>query len=266
MVSCFNLLEVDEITVDQPFCDPSKKMDFLIEYLCQDSNPNGDPDLNGAPRMDSDDYGIVSSQSIKRKIRNFVELHFPDQQNWITEGAILGTALKELGGKKNGDIKSDMLRKFWDVRMFGAVLAGNKENAGALLGPMQINIGRSLDPIVIADMALTRCASTNVETKKSKADTESDDPETKANQTMGRRSFVSGSALYRQSGHFSAAIAEKQGIVSADDMRMFWIALKHIFEESHSASRGMIGMTKIFVWTHDKKYGDRPAYALFDEV
>lgn len=57
---------------DTPFCDPSKRMDFVLLFDVKDGNPNGDPDAGNLPRMDpATRHGIVTDVCIKRKIRDY---------------------------------------------------------------------------------------------------------------------------------------------------------------------------------------------------
>jgi len=57
---------------DESYCDPSRRMDFVLLFDVKDGNPNGDPDAGNLPRMDpSDRHGIVTDVCIKRKIRDY---------------------------------------------------------------------------------------------------------------------------------------------------------------------------------------------------
>jgi len=58
---------------DKPYCDPSKRMDFVLIFDVKDGNPNGDPDAGNLPRMDpATRHGIVTDVCIKRKIRDYL--------------------------------------------------------------------------------------------------------------------------------------------------------------------------------------------------
>jgi len=58
--------------LDKPYCDPNKRMDFVLFYDLRDGNPNGDPDAGNLPRMDPlTGHGIVTDVCIKRKIRDY---------------------------------------------------------------------------------------------------------------------------------------------------------------------------------------------------
>jgi CRISPR-associated protein Csd2 len=56
-----------------PYCDPTKRMDFVLFFDVRDGNPNGDPDAGNLPRMDPQTLqGIVTDVCIKRKIRDYL--------------------------------------------------------------------------------------------------------------------------------------------------------------------------------------------------
>ncbi len=59
--------------LDKPYCDPNKRMDFVLFFDVRDGNPNGDPDAGNLPRMDPlTGHGIVTDVCIKRKIRDYL--------------------------------------------------------------------------------------------------------------------------------------------------------------------------------------------------
>lgn len=59
----------------KPYCDPEKRHDFVLVFDVTDGNPNGDPDAGNLPRTDPETLqGLVTDVSLKRKVRNFVDL------------------------------------------------------------------------------------------------------------------------------------------------------------------------------------------------
>ncbi|MFH2030749.1 MAG: type I CRISPR-associated protein Cas7 [Bacteroidota bacterium] len=61
--------------LDQPYCDPMKRMDFVLFFDVRDGNPNGDPDAGNLPRMDPQTrHGIVTDVCIKRKVRDYLSV------------------------------------------------------------------------------------------------------------------------------------------------------------------------------------------------
>ena len=62
-------------TAMKPITDTDQlvpRVDGLLLVSAPVSNYNGDPDAEGAPRIDADGYGIISSVSIHRKIRDTI--------------------------------------------------------------------------------------------------------------------------------------------------------------------------------------------------
>ena len=51
------------------------RYDFVLLFEVTNGNPNGDPDAGNLPRLDDETgCGLVTDVSLKRKIRNFIEL------------------------------------------------------------------------------------------------------------------------------------------------------------------------------------------------
>jgi CRISPR-associated protein Csd2 len=57
------------------------------------------------------------------------------------------------------EAKKDMMKHFFDIRTFGAVMSTGP-NAGQVRGPIQIGFSRSVDPIFQVDCSITRIAIT----------------------------------------------------------------------------------------------------------
>ena len=95
---------------------------------------------------------------------------------------------------------------------------------GIVRGPVQINFARSLSPVSIEDVTITRQARTSEERRET-GDTE-----------MGRKSIIP-YALYRAEGYISAALADKITGLSDEDVELLWKAIINMFENKHSAER-----------------------------
>ena len=53
----------------------SNRYDFVLLFDVANGNPNGDPDAGNLPRLDPEtNHGLVSDVSLKRKVRNFIEM------------------------------------------------------------------------------------------------------------------------------------------------------------------------------------------------
>lgn len=143
-----------------------------------------------------------------------------------------------------------MCANFYDVRMFGAVMSTGL-NAGQVRGPMQLTFGRSLDPILPTDLSITRVAVTDVKDREKL-------------QTMGRKAMIP-YGLYRSYGFFSPYLAAQTG-VTAEDLQLFWNALVGMWDHDRSASRGMMALRGLYIFTHDNKLGRAPAHKLFESI
>lgn len=124
---------------------------------------------------------------------------------------------------------------------------------GIVRGPIQINFARSISPINIQDITITRQARTT------------DDRMETGSTEMGKKSIVP-YALYRAEGYVSAALANKVTDLSEEDLELLWSAIINMFEEDHSAARGKMCMRKLIVFKHENILGNCPSHLLFDKV
>lgn len=246
------------------------RYEFVYLFDVENGNPNGDPDAGNMPRIDPEtSYGIVTDVCLKRKVRNYIQIVKDDQAPhciYVKEKAILTNqqkrayeALKIDDKKKTGtDIEKArlwMCQNFFDVRTFGAVMSLKEYNCGQVRGAVQMNFGRSIDPVCPRELTITRMA---VATEK-EADAQSGD-----NRTMGRKSIVP-YALYRTEGYLSASLGEQTGF-TGEDLQLLWDALINMFDHDHSAARGKMCARRLIVFKHDSKLGNAPAHKLFDSV
>lgn len=242
------------------------RYEFVYLFDVENGNPNGDPDAGNMPRIDPEtSFGIVTDVCLKRKVRNYVEIvkgNQPPYKIYVREKAVLSTerggAYQSLSEDEKRDKqtatdlgKAFMCKNYFDVRTFGAVMSTKENNCGQVRGPVQLNFGRSIDPIVPMELTITRVA---VETEAEK------DKE----RMMGRKNIVP-YALYRTEGYVSAHLAQQTGF-SQDDLNLFWEALINMFDHDHSAARGKMNAQKLFIFRHDTALGNAPAHKLFELV
>ncbi len=248
----------------------SNRYDFVMLFDVENGNPNGDPDAGNAPRVDAESgFGYITDVCLKRKIRNYVELFKegepgynilikPDRSlNAKFTQAYEAEGLKTKNRGKNADdvkkARAYMCRNYFDVRAFGAVMSTGEDPCGIVRGPVQINFARSISPVNIQDVTITRQARTT-EDRKETGDTE-----------IGRKSIIP-YALYRAEGYVSAALANKSTGLSEDDVELLWDAIINMFENDHSAARGKMCMRKLYVFKHDNILGNCPSHILFDKI
>lgn len=246
------------------------RYDFVMLFDVENGNPNGDPDAGNAPRVDVESgYGYVTDVCLKRKIRNYVELTKegeegynilvkPDRSlNAKFTAAYEAEGLKTKNKGKNPDevkkARDYMCRNYFDVRAFGAVMSTGDDPCGIVRGPVQINFARSISPVNIQDVTITRQARTTDE-RTATGETE-----------MGRKSIIP-YALYRAEGYISASLANKSTGLSESDIELLWSAIINMFENDHSAARGKMCMRKLYVFKHSNILGNCPSHLLFDKI
>lgn len=255
------------------------RYDFVLLIDVKDGNPNGDPDAGNLPRLDAETgHGLITDVSLKRKVRNYVELSkggVPPYAIFIREKSILNKTIDEVYSKigvkfkpvknendkskqvtpeKRSEARNYLCKNYFDVRTFGAVMATGA-NAGQVRGPVQLTFGRSVDPIVALEHSITRMAvTTEKESEKQEG----------GNRTMGRKYTVP-YGLYKAHGFVSAPLANQTGF-GEKDLSLLWSALEGMFEQDRSAARGLMNTRKLIVFKHSSKLGNAPSQVLFDSI
>lgn len=262
------------------------RYDFVLLFDVVNGNPNGDPDAGNLPRMDPETgLGLVSDVSLKRKVRNYIELAHGDQPGhriYVQENSILNEWHREayLAVRDDSEavkkaaklhpqtdpeataLKQFMCENFFDIRTFGAVMSTGI-NCGQVRGPVQMTFAQSVEPIVPSEISITRMAATTEKEKKQRQEGDDSDERTD-NRTMGRKHLVP-YGLYRAHGFISSPLASQTGF-SADDLEHLFTALSVMFESDRSAARGLMSTRRLIVFKHENKLGNAPAHALFDRV
>lgn len=267
--------------------DPGLRHDFSILLEATNSNPNGDPDAGNLPRIDPEtNHGLISDVSIKRRIRDYVEVaglwtgvNNPRMQIYVSKGAVLNPLHEEaynalrLDKKKTnesmGPARLWMCDHYFDVRMFGAVMSTGDYNCGQVRGPVQIAIGRSVDPIFQTELTITRVAV--AKDKEAVATSQGESNGEKLRQTMGRKAIIP-YALFVIHGTYSPMLGMRNGRLSDGtgvdeaDLKMFWTAVVNAWELDRSAIRGEIDCRGVHVFTHDNPLGSAPRHRLTDRI
>ena len=265
----------------------SRRHDFALIFDVTNGNPNGDPDAGNLPRLDPEtSHGLVSDVSLKRKIRNYVELAREGEAGhhiYVQEGAILNEkhrqayiALRPDDPKAQKDAKLNprddaealrlrdfMCKNFFDVRTFGAVMSTGI-NCGQVKGPVQMTFASSVEPILPVEISITRMAATNEAEQKKRAEGAEESDTRTDNRTMGRKHIVP-YGLYVAHGFISAKFAERTGFSEAD-LDLLVEALKNAFEHDRSAARGEMTTRRLIAFRHQNALGNAPAHTLFDRV
>lgn len=141
----------------------SQNSELLFLYDAKMCNPNGDPDTENQPRMDSvRERCLVSDVRLKRYLRDYWEDR--NYTLYVTKAEGVKTAgdrLREVLGTNRQPEESDLpvlVEKLIDVRFFGATMPirgeGGRRGEGrsfSLTGPVQFNWGYSLNRVQMVE-------------------------------------------------------------------------------------------------------------------
>ncbi len=234
----------------------ANKVDFEVIISATDANPNGDPLSGNRPRINSQGFGEISDVCIKRKVRNRLqdmgERVFVQSDDRCDDGcdslrtrADSCEELKKVSSGKNTN-KDEYARiaceQWIDVRSFGQVFAfkGDAVSVG-IRGPVSLSIAKSVSPIDIVSMQITK--SVNSERVNGG----------KASDTMGTKNRIE-FGLYVFKGSINCQLAEKTGF-SEEDAEKIKQALATLFENDCSSARpeGSMQVCRVYWWKHDSK-------------
>lgn len=195
---------------------------MLFLYDAKLSNPNGDPDEENRPRMDTEkDVNLVTDVRLKRYIRDYMLSHGRNiYVRQINDLPVVPGDVIKLDKVTNQD---EALKEYNDVRMFGATMA-IKSNTITVTGPVQFNWGYSLNKVEIIEAGIT-------------SHFKSSDKATQS--TMGRDYRVKYSFI-AFSGAISGKRAEKTTL-SDEDVKFLDFAMVHAIPEQFTRSK--IGQT-----------------------
>jgi Cas7 group CRISPR-associated protein Csh2 len=152
-----------------------KKVYGALIIQATKSNPNGDPDNDGSPRVDVNDRGVISPVSTKRRIRDLVARRSEAWHYVASDLNISGTeaeesfqiyVLKSRSPREILEQSADMdafHRRYWDARVFGNTLlesnSTRRTNKDRIrTGVIAVGSGQSLAPVEVATQTWTRAA------------------------------------------------------------------------------------------------------------
>lgn len=140
--------------------------EILFVYDAKMCNPNGDPDNENKPRMDSDrEINLVSDLRLKRYIRDYFEQYLGEpifvcniDGRVVTASERLKHLVEQKKMKKIEDLSNEvLLSELIDVRFFGATMpikmekGEGKGSSRKFTGPVQFNWGYSLNKVSIME-------------------------------------------------------------------------------------------------------------------
>lgn len=218
--------------------------------LIEDENEQGNVVTYLNVAFDFDKKTLTEFWKENKSIENFKEI------KKLVEDLVKGVKSRKPKAEETERGREWMCKNFYDIRTFGAVLSlKSAPNCGQVRGPIQLTFGRSVEPVVALEHSITRMAvATEAEAEKQSGD----------NRTMGRK-FTIPYGLYLTHGFISAHLAEQTGFNEVD-LKLFWDAIKNMFDHDHSAARGMMSTRKLLVFRHSTALGNAPAHQLFDLI
>jgi CRISPR-associated protein Csd2 len=219
-------------------CSVNRYKTALLFVEVIDSNPNGDPDRNGRPRVSEDGRGWISSQSVKRMVRDFVNRHHA-KDLYVERGKNLQNKrsefLTEDKSIKSGIHEDKMLNRYYDLRVFGGALPVKGKGGARIRGPVQVTNFFSEQVVSLVESTLTRSASDGEE-KESGPD----------GANMGSRTTVA-YGLYRGEVTYSPADGIRSG-AQENDLQQFWDGLLNGWPENKSSARSNIRLRKAYIF------------------
>ena len=237
------------------------KIDFMVTVEVREANANGDPLSGNMPRTNAANQGLISDVAIKRKIRNRMQdlghTIFVQANDRIEDGlnSLEKRFKTQFTGKESDEEINEKANQLWmDVRSFGQVFTYLKDRSFAIRGPVSVSMAKSLDPIIISSLQITR--STNgVEPKKAGG---------RSSDTMGTKHFVD-YGVYVIKGSINPNFAEKTGFSDAD-AEIIKEVLVSLFENDASSARpeGSMRVREVFWFTHSNKLGNVSSARVFD--
>ncbi|MCB5154566.1 type I-C CRISPR-associated protein Cas7/Csd2 [Streptococcus mutans] len=239
------------------------KIDFMVTVEVREANANGDPLSGNMPRTNAANQGLISDVAIKRKIRNRMQdlghTIFVQANDRIEDGlnSLEKRFKTQFTGKESDEEINEKANQLWmDVRSFGQVFTYLKDRSFAIRGPVSVSMAKSLDPIIISSLQITR--STNgVEPKKAGG---------RSSDTMGTKHFID-YGVYVIKGAINPNFAEKTGF-SKEDAEVIKEVLVSLFENDASSARpeGSMRVREVFWFIHSNKLGNVSSARVFDLI
>lgn len=237
------------------------------------SNPNGDPDMDSEPRtLEADGRGLISPVSVKRKLREMVEMEnspaFEEAKKTLGLKAenfqILEHRGRDLNEIANLD-KEAFKTRYWDARLFGNTLLESLKEAKAAqenkkepekyahfinTGTVQVGVGTSIAPIEVVRM-----------TNTNKAGVQSG-----LDRGMAPLAFkVVQHGIYTVPIYVNPGVASKTG-ATQKDLDLMQFLLPHAYSQTASAIRPQVSVLHCWFAEHKNALGSCPEHLFLDAL
>lgn len=264
---------------------PLNRCEGIWLFDCTEGAPTLIPHVNEPPTDVETGHGLVHDATMKRWIRDHIlrkkalgESGMEDINIFLQHGVPMEVHQKlafekkpelmamvqdwqaKKANKKKGSYpdveklaKPVLLKIFWDVMMFGAVLGTTDYRAGSVRGAVQFNTARTIDPVTVVRRTLTRVCRNTIERQKD-IDGETD---------MGSKSFIH-YGLYKAPFFFSPSDGQANG-VQTKDLDFLFEVMCECLNHTKSSQRPNMASQGLYLFVHDSPIGTygAPAHQLF---
>ncbi len=227
---------------------------LVIEAI--NSNPNGDPDLEGDPRQRPDEKGEITPVSFKRKLRDLVE----DKEGpvWQALASKLELASDEFGilESRKSTLKEirnltekEFISKYWDGRVFGNTELEKGRKVPVKTGVVQFGLGVSIAPIRIERMTTTN-------------------PPVEADKSVGMAPLgyrIVEHGVYCMPFFVNPSAAHKSGCTTKD-IKLLLALIPHAYAHSRSYVRPNVEILHAWYIEHKSSLGSCQDYKLIDAL
>ena len=230
---------------------------LVLEVI--NSNPNGDPDSDGAPRVRYDGRGEISPVSFKRKLRDLVEDKDGPVWQHISENMHLNSEnfmILESRGRDRKLITKEIkegtfVGRYWDGRIFGnTFLEDAMDKASIKTGVVQFGMGVSISPV-----------STEAQTNTNKAGVQEG-----KNQGMAPMAYkIVTHGLYVMPFFINPNYAHKSGCTKMD-IELMKALIPYAYTHNRSAIRPFVEIRQAWFCEHRNPLGSCSDFDLIDAL
>jgi CRISPR-associated protein Csd2 len=168
----------------------------------------------------------------------------------------------DISDDETKSIVEKLCDKYFDVRATGAVLATGLlkgQTYAQVRGPLQVSFSRSIDPVQIIPITMTRgCVTNDKEIVRGK------EVDNDKGRTMGSKTIVP-YGCYVCKISINAGDAARTGF-DEKDLDLTLKALTMMFDQDKSAARSQMAAQKLFVFKHSSSLGEAPSNKLFEAI
>ena len=260
------------------------KFSVYLNVSVNMSNPNGDPDAEGGPRVTTDGYGLISNGSIKSKIRSILSQKdnilwdkLKTQFNLTSQDInncynIWESSNKGYDGVKNtreaankfkeefkDNLEEAISNRYYDVRLFGTTALEQKAKDSICItktGPVVVSPLFTSLPVLVTEQTITKSFPMRDNKKEGSGDGDQGDLCPGAFKAVNF-GLYEGRILFNP-------FYEKDSKITQQDINIFKKVLPYIFAATMSNCRPDVNFRQILWAEHDSPLGSFSERDFFD--